>query len=206
MKNGQQVKAGTLLVQLDTTDAQNAIRDAEISLQQEQLALEKMQGITTVDGTIRGTKEKATDDMTKAYEDGFNTVANIFLQLPDMMSGLNGMLFNYDFDASQQNVDYYANAVRTYDDQKVTQYEKDVNSKYAIARVVYEIIGMDVIEKTPAKKYFLIVMENGYGKRTDVSEILKISDIFGGVKKAFHISANEPSTSNDSAMSNNVRR
>jgi DNA gyrase subunit A len=42
-----------------------------------------------------------------------------------------------------------------------------------------EVIGMDVIEnnppidektKKPAKQYFLIVMENGYGKRTDIGQ------------------------------------
>ena len=33
-----------------------------------------------------------------------------------------------------------------------------------------EVIGMDVIEKRPGKQYLLIVMENGYGKRTEISQ------------------------------------
>jgi len=33
-----------------------------------------------------------------------------------------------------------------------------------------EVIGMDVIEKKSTKQYLLIVMENGYGKRTDISQ------------------------------------
>ena len=33
-----------------------------------------------------------------------------------------------------------------------------------------EVIGMDVIEKKSTKQYLLIVMENGYGKRTEISQ------------------------------------
>jgi len=137
-KAGQEVKTGTLLAQLDTTDAQKAVRDAEIVLQRQQLSLEKLQGLTTSDGTIRGVKEKAEDDIQKAYEDGFNTVANVFLDLPDIMTGLNDMLFSYDFEQNQANITYYANAVRKYDEEKVSQYEKDTSDKYRIAAEAYD--------------------------------------------------------------------
>ena len=33
-----------------------------------------------------------------------------------------------------------------------------------------EIIGMDIIKETEAPKHLLVIMENGYGKRTKVSE------------------------------------
>jgi len=42
VKAGQEVKAGALLVQIDTRDAQKAVRDAEIALASAQLELEKM--------------------------------------------------------------------------------------------------------------------------------------------------------------------
>jgi HlyD family secretion protein len=137
-KNGQEVKAGTLLIQLDTGDAQKAVHDAEINLQSEQLSLDKMKGITTDEGTIRGVKEKAQDDIEKAYDDGFNTVANIFLELPDIMTGLDNILFSYDFEGNQQNIAYYANAVRNYNEEKVSQYEKDIYDKYEIAGEAYD--------------------------------------------------------------------
>lgn len=40
--NGQQVKAGTLLVQLDATDAQKTIRDAQANLDSAKLSLQKL--------------------------------------------------------------------------------------------------------------------------------------------------------------------
>ncbi len=47
-----------------------------------------------------------------------------------------------------------------------------------------EVIGMDVIEKKPAKQYLLVVMENGYGKRTDVSQYKTQGRGGSGVKAA----------------------
>ena len=56
-----------------------------------------------------------------------------------------------------------------------------------------EIIGMDVIEKNspidektqkPVKRYFLIVMENGYGKRTDIGQYKTQGRGGSGIKTA----------------------
>jgi len=47
-----------------------------------------------------------------------------------------------------------------------------------------EVIGMNVIEKKPGKQYFLIVMENGYGKRTDVSQYKTQGRGGSGIKAA----------------------
>jgi DNA gyrase subunit A len=46
-----------------------------------------------------------------------------------------------------------------------------------------EVIGMDVVEKN-LKQYFLIVMENGYGKRTDVSQYKTQGRGGSGIKTA----------------------
>jgi len=48
-----------------------------------------------------------------------------------------------------------------------------------------EVIGMDVIKKTsPVKQHFLIVMENGYGKRTDVGQYKTQGRGGSGIKTA----------------------
>jgi len=140
IKNGQEVATGELLVQIDTRDAQKAVRDAEISLQSAQLDLEKMKGIATDEGFIRGIKEKAQNDLEKAYDDGFNNVSNVFLNLPSLMSGLHDILFTTDKSLSstnQQNIDSYADAVKNYDE-KVLQYRDDTKTKYQLARDQYD--------------------------------------------------------------------
>ena len=137
IQKGQGVAVNALLAQIDPTDAQKAVRDAQANLQQEKLTLDKMKGMITEEGILRGTKEKATEDLNKAYEDGFNNIANIFLDLPNMMAGLQDMLFSYNFSSTQQNIDYYSDAVKIYDE-KVLQYKTDAYDKYQAARKAYD--------------------------------------------------------------------
>jgi HlyD family secretion protein len=148
VKAGQEVKAGTLLVQIDTRDAAKAVRNAEIALDSAKLNLEKMKGFTTDEGSIRGIKEKAQNDLDKAYDDGFNTVSNAFLDFPGIMSGLNDLLYGSDKNlvgnSNQWNIDYYVDAVKSavkYDEtisSKVSQYRDDANDKYQAAREAYD--------------------------------------------------------------------
>jgi len=144
VKNGQEVKAGTLLAQIDTRDAQKAVRDAEIALAGAQLDLEKMKGLTTDEGTIRGVKEKAQSDLEKAYDGGFNNVSNAFLDFPDIMAGLYSVLFDTSIDKTQWNIDYYAGTIKSavkYNEEisaKVSQYRDDASNKYQEARKAYD--------------------------------------------------------------------
>ncbi|MGA2418334.1 MAG: biotin/lipoyl-binding protein, partial [Candidatus Staskawiczbacteria bacterium] len=48
VQNGQNVTAGQLIAELDTTDAEKTVRDAEANLQSAQLALQKLEGASTL--------------------------------------------------------------------------------------------------------------------------------------------------------------
>ncbi len=137
VKNSEEVKAGTLIAQLDARDARKAVRDAQINLDSAKLALAKMQGITTDEGTIRGIGEKASDDLAKAREDGFNTVSNAFLDLPDIMAGLSDVLFSSTLGGGQRNADFYAIAIKDYDE-NVFRFRDDAFTKYDEARAAYD--------------------------------------------------------------------
>ncbi len=138
IKNGQEVQTGQLLAQIDSRDAQKTVRDAEVSLEQAKVALEKLEGMTTDEGIIRGIKEKAQDDLKKAYDDGFNNVSNAFLDFPDIVTGLYNLLFGSTLDRTQWNIDYYAGAAKVYDNDKAQQYRNDVAAKYQDARSKYD--------------------------------------------------------------------
>jgi len=139
-ENGQQVKSGKLLLQVDTQTAQKAVEDAKTNLAQAKLDLEKMQGLFQTDvGTLRGVKEKATDNLAKSYESGFNTVSNAFLNLPNVMSGLNEIFFSNALSKSQQNIDWYADQMSGLGaGAKASQYKNNVNSLYLSAKEKYE--------------------------------------------------------------------
>jgi len=100
--NGQEVKVGTLLVQIDASDAQKTVRDAEISLENAKIALDQ----------ANKSKEGSENDLKKTYEDGFNAIDDTFSDLPTIMAGLQNILFGDDLGSSGSwNLDtlmYYA--------------------------------------------------------------------------------------------------
>ena len=148
VRDGQVVGMGATIAQLDTTDAKKEVRDAEVNLESAKLALEKLRkpaeqlSITQAEHALvraRESKKKAEDDMLKAYEDGFNNVANAFLDLPVIMTGLQDIFYSTTntINPGQANGDFYTSTIRIYDDQAET-YQKDVNEKYKKARADYE--------------------------------------------------------------------
>jgi RND family efflux transporter MFP subunit len=127
-KQGQQVKAGDTLVQLDAGDAQDSVRDAQANLDSAKLSLEKLKqpadslsimqaqnalasAKTSYDKLVlsqqndykksQDTEQTALDNIVKSYEDSFNDISNAFLDLPGITSKLNDILYSYEIQQSQ---------------------------------------------------------------------------------------------------------
>lgn len=128
-KNGDEVRIGAILLQLDARDAQKSVRDAEISLENAKLSLEKFK--------FANSKEKLEENLEKAREDGFNATSNAFLDFPTIMTGLDDLLFGNTFTSSQTNLNYYSDAVKSYDE-KVILYKNDAADAYQTARQAYD--------------------------------------------------------------------
>jgi HlyD family secretion protein len=172
--NGQELKTGQLILQLDTTDARKALQTAQTNLEQAQVNLSKITGTTTDSGTLRSEKEKAAADLEKAYSDGFNAVDNSFLTLPDVMTGIHDILFSRDFTASQWNVDYYADAVALYDP-AVLKYRDDAYNAYQAARQSYDQNFADYksTSRFAGPAVIEALINETYGTAGNIAEALK---------------------------------
>jgi len=149
-KVGDEVKAGTMLVQIDASDALKSIRDAEASLESAKLSYEKFiqpadaLTIMQAENSLAQAQETIDDtkkSLEKAYEDGFNSVANAFLNLPTLITGLDSLLHDTTFDQSYSNIDWYANQGVNYDYEnraKIWKYRDDASAAYEAARQSYE--------------------------------------------------------------------
>ncbi len=138
IKNSQ-VWPGTIVVQLDNRDAERAVRDAEASLESAKLALERLKG--SADLAVPKNQLQAEEDLKKAYDDGFNNVANVFLELPGVMSGLETILYgrNSSFGGgNQDNLDYYAGAILSFGEDEALVFKKAAAAKYQAARKSYD--------------------------------------------------------------------
>lgn len=101
VKPGQEVTVGTTLLSLDAQDARKTLRDAEANLEAAQLALAKLtEPADTLSNlqaqnalaTAQQTKDNAINNLKKAYDDGFNSVATAFLDINPIVISLNDLL------------------------------------------------------------------------------------------------------------------
>ncbi len=121
---GQFVWAGTLIAQLDSSDAQKSVRDAELNLESARLSMEKLQS--------------SSADMNQIAEDSFTTVANTFLDLPKVVTGANTILNSNTLDASQSNYGYYTDFLYSYDRDKIDVFLRTAKNDYDAARAKYD--------------------------------------------------------------------
>lgn len=145
-ENGQDVRAGELIVQLDARDAVKAVRDAESNLQSVKISLAKLRQPADALSTLqtenalaeaKESKQNAEDNLKKSYDDGFTAVANAFIDLPAVMTGLQDILIGTTIAAGQWNLDYYGSAAANYDDRSL-EYRDDARVKLQSARTAYD--------------------------------------------------------------------
>ncbi|MDD5738427.1 MAG: efflux RND transporter periplasmic adaptor subunit [Candidatus Pacebacteria bacterium] len=177
LTEGALVSKGALLAKIDTTSLEKEIANDQASLQQAQLDLDKMNGTTTPEGVLRGVKEKAQDNLNSTYDSGFNTVSNIFLNLPSTMSGLSNILFSYDFNSGQWNIDYYNDMIRAYD-YEADIYRTDAYNKYQTARAAYDqnLKDYKLVSRSSDDPTIEALISETYQTIEDISEAIKSSN------------------------------
>lgn len=146
--SGQEVKSGTLIAQIDAREAQKSVRDAEVNLESAKLSLQKLQQpadtlslVQSENSLARAEESKAEAEqaLQSAYENAFTAVSNAFLDLPNVMTGIQTLLFTPTSQLSQneQPIDYYASSIEQYDS-RAKLFHDDVASKYLTARMLYD--------------------------------------------------------------------
>jgi RND family efflux transporter MFP subunit len=124
VEEGDEVKANQLIFKIDDTDYKKALTDAQTALKTAHLALDKLleppddYTLTQAENALLQAKENEKNIQTKldqAYDDAFNTLNNVFLGLPSIMSGLHDLLFSFNFNSYQPNISYYSDTIKNYD-------------------------------------------------------------------------------------------
>jgi len=136
IKNGQKVEEGEILIQLDRSDIIRSLNEAQSNLENSRIDLQELledvdaytllqaensltsaedsltKMITTHANNYQDTmeaKQKAEDNLEKAYEDAYNNIANAFLDLPDIITELDTVLFSYDISDKEVGVNQNTN-------------------------------------------------------------------------------------------------
>ena len=147
--SGYFVNAGDLIAQLDTTDAEKAVRDAEANLSSANIALQKIQEpadqLTLLQAQDALTQ--ANSDLAKAYDNGFNNVSTAFTDLPNIIAGIDTTLHNTDITTGtnqQRTLDYYSDAASQIENAtnsnygRAIKYKNDAENAYIAAKAAYD--------------------------------------------------------------------
>jgi len=146
VKQGDSVKTGQLLVKIDATVAEKSVRDATAGLESAKLSLRKLQqpadalSIIQAENSLASanqSKQNAQDDLVKVYDDGFNVVADAFMDLPGLITGLNTILNGSSLNTSQSNADAYYNLIKSYKPD-ADQFRDVAIASYQKARASYD--------------------------------------------------------------------
>ena len=137
---GQAVRNGAVIAQIDSKTAQKSVRDAEANLESAQISLEKLKkpasALTLTQA--QNALTNAQDALAKLYNDSNTDVVNAFLDLPGIISSLEDILIDDDACGnSQWNMDCYANAISSYDS-RVLSYKDTSHSDYVAAKKAYD--------------------------------------------------------------------
>ena len=155
---GQSVKTGALLVQLDASDAAQAVRDANLSLRSAQISLEKVKssGVTSL-SQAQEDLIAAQDTLKKAYDDVFTAISNSFLSFPDIMAGLTDIIYGTDY--GRENLGYYYSLLNNYD-ATAQVYSDSVSTSYQAAKTAYE------------KNFLDYKSSNRYASNAEIDQLL----------------------------------
>ena len=173
VKNGQEVKEGDILAQLDSSDAQRSVRDARISLDNAKLSLDKINepaddySVLQAENSLKSaldnleklkltqesnyqksleSKQKAEDNINKAYEDALNAIDSAFLGLPNIVTKTDNVLHSYEIasteisvGSTENNSAALINSVDAADRSKLEIFQTTAQDDYSSARTKYDI-------------------------------------------------------------------
>ena len=141
VRPGDTVRAGQAIMKMDDTDAQQAIIKAKQSLATSKLQLQKDTAQAPIDyQKALDALASAEDSLQTKYNDAFNTLSNTYLDLPDVMTGMQNILYGTDINpkANQWNVNVLINLFSDKDTTKTEAFAKSAENDYAIATGKYD--------------------------------------------------------------------
>lgn len=147
VQEGQSVKAGQVLVSLDATNAESAVRNAQTDLESAQLSLDKIlepadqPTLLSAQNDLLQAQQASTQsqqDLVTAYDNGFSSVADIFVDMPEVITNMDDILYNPSHSSyfSDQNVQFNTGSLGLdYKTQAGAEYDKAKNEYLNILAV-----------------------------------------------------------------------
>jgi multidrug efflux pump subunit AcrA (membrane-fusion protein) len=143
---GEHVSAGQVLVQLDPTNEQRALQQAQLALEQAQLSAQETNQIATTtllqqqDAVTTGEQSAANASTTlvQDYQSGLNSLGPTFVNLQTVMVGLQDFVTGNDISKTQEDPDAFVSLMPDYLQTGVVPYKTTLEAEYTAAAAAYQ--------------------------------------------------------------------
>ncbi len=153
--SGDEVKKGELIAKLDDTDLKKAVVSAQLSFETAQSDLDQLLsppdelGLFQAENALTkayDSKIKAEEGIENGLKDAFNSVTNIFFDLPAIITTARDVLYGYDIAKSEiaisnygwWNETVYINSFNLIDRADLELFIRDAEDDYKAARIKYD--------------------------------------------------------------------
>lgn len=135
---GDFVEEGAVIVRIDDAEARRNVRDAEAELARAELALAQVGSEAASAPDDSSSRREAAASIPGLFDDAYIQMTEIYLTLPDLVSGLSGMLYGSGF--SDDGVDYLmAHAQRiSEDNEAIDDVSTRAGDRYLAAKEKYQ--------------------------------------------------------------------
>ncbi len=143
--NNQRVAAGDLLVRLESTNEERAVRNAKANLQSAELALQTLKQPATNSTLLQAegntlqsqqTLQTSQNNLVTDYNSAYTDISNTIIDLGTVMPGLNAVLYGTTVNKPQSNIDAYSNLISTFYP-NIAQYNQNAATSYQAALAAY---------------------------------------------------------------------
>lgn len=158
---GKSIKKGELIMKLDSRDAEISLKNAELALQKlikpaDDLSLTQSQNNLE---KAKNSSAKYIDDLDKYYDESFNNLISVFLDLPNIKTSMDSLFYSSTGYLNDSRVSYF--------DEKARSYKNDASVAFDIAKNKYELVLLDYnkinrnsskesIDKTVSEAYVMV--------------------------------------------------
>lgn len=186
---GQTVKAGTVIAYLDSTDAQNTVRNAKADLENAQISYQKtikpadQLTLTQSQNAVTKAQESlqtAQTNLSKDYVNAYNDIVATYLDMPTLMTSFKDIVTGTGAShGTQWNIDYYKTTVVNWDNSAYT-YRDSTYSAFQKAQADYSSSIDDYKKVTQSSNTSTIasLLDESYTTAQSVTDALNTTNAF----------------------------
>ncbi|MEI6553684.1 MAG: efflux RND transporter periplasmic adaptor subunit, partial [bacterium] len=169
VKTGQEVKAGQTIAELDNPSAYLNLQSAQIAYQK---LVQPADASTRIqaENDLNSTKQsiaKADNDLNNAYDSGYNSIASTYLDLTDVVNGVNSLLYSSSGFLSDQNIGSLTSETKNARNSAGSNFDK-IKNEYQSALTTYKASS-----RSNATDSIDTLIKNTYTVTKDLSSVLK---------------------------------